>query len=95
MAPAHRGKQVVCIGTLPPDEKVRSPWDIPPRLLEVEVFARNLTMEWAQGFVRVFNKHQLENRLPDRKWAFVVKHARSLRFGEHPIAALRREGGAL
>ncbi|MCX7429202.1 MAG: hypothetical protein NTW96_26695 [Planctomycetia bacterium] len=95
MAPAPRGKQVVCIGTLPPDEKVRSPWDIPPRLLEVEVFDRNLTMEWAQGFVRVFNKHQLEHRLPDRKWAFVVKHARSLRFGEHPIAAQRREGGAL
>lgn len=95
MSPKPRGKQVVAIGILPPDVKVRSAWDIPQQLESVEVYARNLTMDQAQGFVRTFNKRALEERLPERKWAILCKHTRARRHGEHPDAIRARKAGAL
>ena len=98
MAPKH-GRQVVMIGVLPEDWKPQRPWDIPPKLTALEVFVKNVSPTHAAGFTRAFNKRQLDNGLPERKWALYVRHTKYRRCGEHPDATRKRlvaraKGGA-
>jgi hypothetical protein len=94
MAPRIRGKQAVYIGVLPDGFKPVSFWSVPPGFLSVELYSKNLPMYQATGFARTFNKRQLQDRLPGRKWAFVARHLKSSRHGQHPDARQAREGGA-
>lgn len=101
-------KQAVMIGTLPEGFKPQRPWDIPPAIDSCEVFAKNLTMTQALGFIRVFNKRQIETGLTDRKWAMAIRHGKPWSTGrrrdvddDSALADLdaaltaEREGGAL
>ena len=98
MSSRRKGKQAVYIGTVPPDWKPCSFGSVPPSFTDVELFEKNLQMWQATGYARTFNKSQLQNRLPGRKWAIVARHLRTRRIGEHPDAIKRRQeqakGGA-
>ena len=94
---SRSGKQAVYIGTVPTDWKPCSFWSVPPSFDAVELYEKNLQMWQATGFARTFNKRQLQNRMPDRKWAFVARHLRARRHGEHPNVIAKRKtakGGA-
>jgi hypothetical protein len=79
-----RGCNAVLIVVLPEGFVPRSVWDIPPMFSKGEVYARRLPLYMAQGFAWTYNKHQLAEQIPDRKWAIAVNaklDARNL--GEH------------
>lgn len=84
------GRQAVYIGVLPEGFKPQRPWDVPPAFTSVELFEKNVNDDHARGFVRTFNKRQLAENLPGRKWAFWMKHVKARRGGEHPDARAAR-----
>ena len=80
------------IVTVPADWKPQRPWDVPPRFESGELHTKNLPMYQASGFCRVFNKRQLQENMPQRKWAIVSKHLKARNAGEHPDARAKRKG---
>jgi len=94
MAQRYRGRQAVYLVTVPADWKPSSPWSVPPSFENGEVYAKNLPMYQAQGFARTFNKRQIEDRMPGRKWAVVSKHLQARRHGLHPLAVAETGGVA-
>ncbi len=89
---SRKGRQAVYLGIVPADWKPCSFWSVPPSFTGVELYEKNLPMWQALGYARTFNKSQIQNRLPGRKWAIVSRHLRARRYGEHPDAVAKRMG---
>ncbi len=90
MSPRHRGRQAVFIGTPPDDWNPSSLWSVPPSLIDLTCFERNLAMPTALGFARAHNKKQLQNGKGHRRWAIVSRHLKAKCPCEHPDAVAKR-----
>lgn len=81
-----RGANSVIVIVLPEGFVPRSVWDVPPCFSAGEIYARRIPLYMAQGFAWTFNKHQLQERIPGRKWALAVNcriDAKKLKLAEH------------
>ena len=56
----------------------RRPWDLPDDFESGELFVKNVPLVSALGFVAVFNKHQLQGALADRRWAICLRRGHML-----------------
>jgi hypothetical protein len=63
---------MVYIIDLPAGFRPQTVHQVPDVFSGTEMFARRLPTYAAFGFVVAFNKHQLAERIPDRKWAIAV-----------------------
>jgi hypothetical protein len=66
----------VMIVRVPEDFEPQRPWTLPPNFSDGELYAKNLTHTCAQGFANTFNKRQLEDGIPDRRWAIAIISSR-------------------
>jgi hypothetical protein len=92
-------KAVVYVCTVSPIFKPQRCWDVPDGILSAKLHAKNLKMESALDFARIFNLKQVQDLEHGRvieSWAIVVRH---LKPGWHPARTLERvasqEGGDL
>ncbi len=90
MSPRYRGRQAVFIGTPPDDWSPTSFWSVPPSLVDLVCYERNVSMLSALGFARTHNKRELQIDKAHRKWAIVSRHLRARRPGEHPDSVAKR-----
>ena len=72
MSSSLKGRQSVYIIDLPVGWQPQSPFATPEVFHAGEAYARKLPAYAAIGFALAFNKHQLANRLADRKWAITI-----------------------
>jgi hypothetical protein len=77
-------RNAVYLITVPDDFRPQRPWELPPGIVAGELYAKNLAMAHALGFVRCFNKRQMDLGLPDRRWAIAIHHARFRWDGPEP-----------
>ncbi len=76
MADRKRSFASVMIIQLPEDFKPQRPWNMPPSFSGGELYATQLTHSGATRFANTFNKRQLQDGLPDRRWAIAVMSVR-------------------
>lgn len=72
MSSPVRGRYSIYIVELPVGFRPQSVHCIPDVLLGAEVYARKLPAYAALGFTVAYNKRQVAERWPDRKWAIAV-----------------------
>jgi len=79
MSDRRRRRFAVYLVTIAAGPKPQRPWSLPEVLTEGTLYAKNLLLVDAAGFVRTFNKRQLETGLTDGRWAVVARcpHYRS------------------
>lgn len=67
----RKGRHCVYVGRLADDFQPQSDVDLPDQLGDVKILERPLTMAQAIALVRHFNDGQLDNGIPDSKWAVI------------------------
>ncbi|MGO8748331.1 MAG: hypothetical protein ACLQNE_20345 [Thermoguttaceae bacterium] len=73
-----RKKESVFIVAVPEGFRPQRPWDVPEELRCARLFTKNVNLESAASFCRIYNKRQMEKGSPIRQWAIVIKHVRAL-----------------
>jgi len=72
MSSSMHGRYAVFVVDLPPGVKPPSPFTIPTYFVNPARYVAKVPLYVAAGFALAFNKHQLAERMPDRKWALAV-----------------------
>jgi hypothetical protein len=71
-----KARNAVYVVTVPESFRPERPWTFPDQISAGELYAKNLAMVHALGFVRTFNKRQLALNFAEHRWAIVVKQTK-------------------
>jgi len=72
----RRKRNAVYLVHVPESFAPQRPWDWPSEILRGVLYVKNVHLEDAVAFCRVFNHRQMGLNLADRQWAIPVKHGR-------------------
>ncbi len=76
MSDRRRRRTAVYLAEVTADFKPQRPWDLPRTVTRLTLYAANLSLTDAQGFVRTHNRRALQLGAADGLWAIAVRNVK-------------------